>query len=309
MAVLSAPFTRSHAAAAFEVGIKKWFYHQYDLVSKDALYPMIFDVDTAEKQTVTDGVMQGLGLFPQKDEGAPVEYDAIQQAWTKAYTARTFALAVSYTEEAKEDELYGLIPKAGKELGRAAAYTKEVHAWALFNDLTATAYSAGGSNFTVLDDAHYRTDGGTWSNTLSTNAAFSIEALELALSQWAVQMVDQRGLMQMIQPKYVIHSPADKYLVYRVLKSINQPQGQDNDPNAVRAMHNLIPVCVPYLTGDGRWFISASPDDTGLRFFNRIGMKINRYDSEETGNTNMRARFRIESGMTHASGLFGSPGA
>ncbi len=305
------PFTRGHAADAFEVGIKKWFLMQYKMMSDKALYPLAFQVGTAEKMTVTDGVMAALGLVPQKAEGANFEYDAMQEAWTRAYTARTFALGVSQTEEATEDELYGLTRRAGEALGNSMAYSKEVHAWSLLNNLTATAYTAGGTAYTPFNSTgHFRVDGGVFTNYLSTGAGFSIEALELALSEWYVQMVDQRGLMQMIEPEYVIHGPADRYAVQRVLTSIQQPGGNDNDPNAVRVMHNLKPLCVPYLTNDGRWFLWASPSDTGVRFYNRVGAQIRRFDTQENGNTNMVIRARFESGETHASGTFqGSAGA
>jgi hypothetical protein len=306
-----APFTRVHAADAFEVGIKKWYLMQYKMMSDKALYPLIANVDSAEKQTVTDGVMAALGLVPQKAEGANFEYDAMQEAWTKGYTARTFALGVSQTEEAAEDELYGLTKRAGEALGNAMAYSKEVHFWALLNSLTATVYTAGGTNYTMFNSSgHYRVDGGVFTNYLSTGAGFSIEALELILSEWYVQQVDQRGLMQQIEPMWVVHGPSDRYVVQRVLTSIQQPQGNDNDPNAVRAMHNLKPLCVPYLTNDGRWFLWAGKEDTGVKFYNRVGSQIRRFDTQENGNTNIVIRSRFESGATHASGTMqGSAGS
>src|SRR3954466_13133198 len=107
MAVLGAPFTRNHAADAFEVGIKHWFIQQYKMMSDRMLYPMIANVVDAEKKTITEGVMATLGLFPQKSEGANFEYDSMQEAWTRAFTPRTFAMGVSHTLEAKQDELYG----------------------------------------------------------------------------------------------------------------------------------------------------------------------------------------------------------
>ena len=220
-------------------------------------------------------------------------------------------MGVSHTLEAKQDELYGLIPKAGKALATSAAYTQEVHFWALLNSLTATAYTAGGSNYTIFNSTgHYRVDGGVFTNTLSTGATFSIEALELALAEWYIQMVDQRGLMQMIEPQWVIHGASDKYLVERVLSSIQQPQGNDNDPNAVRRLHNLKPLCVPYLTNDNRWFLFAAKEDTSVQFVKRLGMQTFRFDTQENQNTNVVNLFRIESGIVHASGLFqGSAGA
>lgn len=279
-------------------------------MSQQAFYTQAFNVRSADKQTMTDGVMAGIGVYPEKAEGANYEYDSIQQAYTKAATPRTFALGLSYTKEAQEDELYGLIPKAGSELGRALAYTKEVHAWGRFhNNLSATLYTAGGTAYPLLSATHYRVDGGTWSNTLSTSAALSIEALELGLSEWYDGMLDQRGLMQVIEPKFLIHGPSDRYLAHRLLKSIQQPQGNDNDPNAVRAIHNLVPLCVPYLTNDGRWFLQAAPSDTGLTFWNRVGMMTDRFDTPENGNVNMVARARFLADGVHPSGVFGSAGS
>jgi hypothetical protein len=288
--------------------VRKWYYNEYDLISKTSYFRRVFDVQSSVKQVETDGVLAGIGLFPEKPEGANYEYDSPQQAYTVVYRHHTFALGLSFTKEAQEDELYGLIPKSGKELGRAAAYSQEVSAWSLFNNLTATVYTADASNYTLLG-SQFRVDGGTWTNQLSTNADLSIESLELMLSEWVTGMVDQRGLMNLTMPKFLIHGPADKYLAYRLTRSVQQPQTNDNDINAVRAMDDLIPICVPFLTNDGRWFIVGGPGETGLVYFDRVGMSVDRFDTPENGNVNMVARFRSSSGATHPAAIMGSQGA
>jgi hypothetical protein len=269
----------------------------------------VFDVQPSVKQLETDGVLAGIGLFPEKPEGANYEYDSPQQAYTVAYRHHTFALGLSFTKEAREDELYGLIEKSGRELGRAAAYSQEVGAWSLFNNLTATVYTADGTNYTLLSSTHFRVDGGTWTNQLSTNADLSIESLELMLSEWVVNMTDMRGQINLTMPKFLIHGPGDKYLAYRLTQSVQQPQGPDNDINAVRAMHDLIPICVPFLTNDGRWFIVGGPGETGLVYFDRVGMSMDRFDTPENGNVNMIARYRSSSGASHPGAVFGSTGS
>ena len=305
MALLGSPMTRNHITALLEVGIRKVYSDEYDLIGSQ--YEPLYNVKPSKKSTETEAVMGGLGLFQPKAEGASPYFDNGQQAWTKVYTAATWALGIEITKEGIEDDLYDFYVGLGKDLGKSAIYTQNVEAMDLFNSLSATVYSAGGSNYTLLSTSHFRIDGGTWSNRPSVAADLSLESLELALASWRTGMVDQRGRKIGIRPKILLVGPSDESVAKRIVYSTQRPFGNDNDPNVYIKEHNLQVMVSDYITDDGRWFLLADKRNTGLCYNMRVNKEMERRDDTRTGNMLMVGRYRESHGASHVHGVYGSP--
>lgn len=288
-----------------ERGIRKVFFEEYSFF--DRVFPEIYNVVSSEKRQETDVMTFGLGTFQLKPEGNAPVFDVGGVAWSKVYTHLTWSLGLEITQEAREDDLYGLMENLGRELGRTAAYTQEVQAASIFNDLSATVYTAGGSNYTLLSTAHYRADGGTWSNRPAVATDLSIESLETALAAWRSGMVDQRGRKINPQPEILLVGPGDELLAHRLLTATLRPGGNDNDPNAVRERRNLRVVVWDQMTDDGRWFLLAPKKQRALHWFNRKALAVRRADEDRTGNMLMIGRYRESHGATHVTGIYGSP--
>lgn len=305
MALAGTPMTRNHIPSFLELGVRKAYIDTYDLIPSQ--YGRVFNVKKSSKKTETEVVTAGLGLFQQKSEGASPYFDNGQEAWSKAYTANTWALGIEITKEGMEDDLYDFYASMGGEIGRAAAYTQNVEAFNVFNSLSDTIYSAGGSNFTLLSTAHFRIDGGTWSNRPTVATDLSIESLETALSAWRTGMVDQRGRKLGIRPRVLMVGPSDEFVAKRILNSDKRPQSADNDPNVVKTERDLEVMVCDYLTDDGRWFLLAEKNQTGLCYNMRVNKEMERRDDTRTGNMLMVGRYRESHGASHCYGIYGSP--
>lgn len=305
MALAGTPMTRNHIPDLLELGIRKAYIDMSDLIPSQ--YEFIYNINVSKKKTETEVVTGGLGLFQQKAEGASPYFDNGQEAWSKAYVANCWSLGIEVTKEGMEDDLYNYYTSMGGELGKSGRYTMNVEAWDLFNSLSATVYTAGGSNYTLLSTTHFRVDGGTWSNRPTVATDLSIESLETLLTQWRTGMVDQRGRKLGMQPKYLMVGPSDESIAYRILNSDKRPFGNDNDPNFVKTQRNLQVLVADYMTDDGRWFLLADKPYTGLQYNLRVGQEMERRDDSRTGNMLMVARYRESHGASHTGGIMGSP--
>ncbi len=300
----SPPFTRANATALYERGLRHVCFQEFKLASD--MYDELYNVDGSVKSTETDAVVAGLGTFPLKGEGQAPTFDNIVQAYTKVYTHLTYALGYKITWEARSDELYGVTARMFKELGRMAAVTQAILRMAPFNNSSATQYAADGTNYPMLSLTHYRQDGGTWSNKLSSGADLDRASLEAGLLQWDAQMVDLRGNKTMTLPKYLLVGIDDRFQGQRLLNSILQPGTALNDTNP---LHNLgLKLIVSkHMTNDGRWYLIGDPSETTLQWWNRTKLTVdNETEGVGSGNLLEVAKFRVSSGLTTPAGLFGS---
>ncbi len=305
MAIPSAPISRGHLTDdLLERGVRTVYFKSYE----DAVgeYDFLYNFHTSEKRFENDHVFAGLSVFQQKTEGQVPSFDAGANAWRKQYEHLTWALGLKITREAREDDLYDVIMKLAKDLGGAAAYTQEVQALKLFNDLTSVAYSADGSDFNLLETSHFRKDGGSWSNQLASGADLTIESLETLLTQARTGTLDQRGRIVRIKPKYLVVGPSDEWIGKRILNSIQRPFTADNDINPVKDVGLELKV-MTHMTDDGRWFLTADKAKTGLNWFWRRQLSMER-DTEGTGSQNvvLVGSYRESHGASHPYGVWGS---
>lgn len=305
MALAGSPMTRDHIPALLELGIRQVFMDEYELIADQ--HTDIYTVVPSRKKTETDAITGGLSTYQLKTEGDGPTFDNGQQAWTKAYTHNTWALGVEITEEGIEDDLYDFYLSMGRELGKAGAYTAQVEAFDLFNSLSATVYTAGGTNFTLLSTTHFRIDGGSWANRPTVAVDLGIESLETMLSLWRTNMVDQRGRKVGIRPRKLMVGPADEWIGHRCLMTDQRPFSADNDVNAVRQRRELELMVADFMTDDSRWFLLADKKVTGLRYNLRAKREMRRRDDPRTGNLLMIGRYRESHGASHCYGIMGSP--
>jgi len=305
--LIGAPNTRAHMSSLLLEGMRSVFGLEWER-HDEGFVEEIFNVDTkSKKNKETDVVMAGLGMLLPKAEGDNFTYDAMQEAWSATAIHATWALGVEWTEEAFEDNLYLSIGKrSARELARVAQYTRTVQAFSYFNDLTETIYSVGGTDYQVLETAHFRVDGGTWSNRPTNATSLSNTAYEAALMAWTTGMVDQRGLKLEFRPEVLMVGPSNESLGWRILNSQQRQGSADNDANFARTRKVRLFVN-PHLTDDGRWFLLANKKKTRHTFFDRVSAGVR--DAENAANGNMRkvVRSRFSKMCAHPVGTYGSP--
>jgi hypothetical protein len=269
----------------------------------------IYETETSERSFEEETKLSGFSAAPVKNEGSAIAYDNAQEAWTTRYNHETIALGFSITEEAIEDNLYdSLSARYTKGLARAMAYTKQVKGASVLNNGFSAAY-AGGDGVALFSSAHPLVNGGTNSNTPSTQADLNETSLEAAVIQIAA-WTDERGLLIAAKPKKLIIPPALQFVATRLLETELRVGTNNNDINALKN-NGAIPegYCINhFLTDNNAWFLTTDVPN-GLKHFIRTPLQNSMDGDFDTGNVRYKARERYSFGWSDPLGVFGSSGS
>ena len=269
----------------------------------------IYEQETSERSFEEETKLSGFGAAPVKTEGAAVEFDNAQEAFTARYSHETIAMGFAVTEEAMEDNLYdSLSSRYTKALARAMAYTKQVKAAATLNNGFNSDFKGGDGKALFATD-HPLVSGGTNSNRPSTGADLNETSLEDSVIQIAA-WVDERGLLIASQPRKLIIPPALQFVATRLLETQGRVGTADNDINAL-VNNGSIPEGYSvnhYLTDTNAWFLTTDIPN-GLKHFVRSPMATSMDGDFDTGNVRYKARERYSFGFSDPLGMFGSPGS
>jgi len=267
----------------------------------------IYEMDNSDRSFEEETKLSGFSAAPVKDEGAGIEFDTAQEAWTARYNHETIALGFSITEEAIEDNLYdSLSARYTKALARAMAYTKQVKGASLLNN----AFTSGtfGDGQYLCSTAHPLVNGATNSNRPTTAADLnetSLEAAVIQISQWT----DERGLLIAANPKKLIIPTNLQFTATRLLETSGRVGTADNDINAIKS-NSSVPGGYSvnhYLTDPDAWFLTTDIPN-GMKHFKRVKMKTSMDSDFDTGNSRYKARERYSFGVSDPLGIYGSPG-
>jgi hypothetical protein len=269
----------------------------------------IYETETSERSFEEETKLSGFSAAPVKNEGSAIAYDNAQEAWTTRYNHETIALGFSITEEAIEDNLYdSLSARYTKGLARAMAYTKQIKAAAILNNGFSAGY-VGGDGVALFSTAHPLVNGGTNSNTPSTQADLNETSLEAAVIQIAA-WTDERGLLIAAKPKKLIIPPALQFVATRLLDTSLRVGTNNNDINAIKN-NGSIPegyTINHYLTDTNAWFLTTDVPN-GLKHFVRTPLANSMDGDFDTGNVRYKARERYSFGWSDPLGVFGSSGS
>jgi hypothetical protein len=268
----------------------------------------IFETESSDRSFEEETKLSGFSAAPVKGEGAAIEYDNAQEAWSARYTHETIAMGFSITEEAIEDNLYdSLSSRYTKALARAMAYTKQVKAAAILNGAFSGTTYGDGKNLCATD--HPLVSGGTNSNRPAVAADLNETSLEAAVIQIAA-WTDERELLIAAKPRKLIIPPALQFVATRLLETEGRVGTADNDLNALRS-NGSIPegyAINHYLTDNNAWFLTTDIPN-GLKHFTRSPMATSMDADFDTGNSRYKARERYSFGVSDPLGIYGSPGA
>jgi len=268
----------------------------------------IFETETSDRSFEEETKLSGFGSAPTKQEGAAIEYDNAQEAFTARYTHETIAMGFAITEEAVEDNLYdSLSARYTKALARAMAYTKQVKGADILNNAFAGTTYGDGKVLCATD--HPLVGGGENSNTPAVAADLNETSLEAAVIQIA-GWTDERGLLIAAKPKKLIIPPNLQFVATRLLETEGRVGSADNDINAIKS-NGVVPqgyTVNNYLTDTDNWFLTTDVPN-GLKHFVRSPMATSMDGDFDTGNSRYKARERYSFGVSDPLGIFGSPGA
>jgi Mu-like prophage major head subunit gpT len=269
----------------------------------------IYEIESSERSFEEETKLSGFAAAPVKNEGAAIQYDTAQEAWTARYSHETIALGFSITQEAVEDNLYdSLSARYTKALARAMAYTKQVKAASTLNNGFSSSF-VGGDGVALFSTAHPLVGGATNSNKPTTDADLNETSLEAAVIQIA-SWTDERGLLIAAKPKKLVVPPALQFVATRLLETEQRTGTTDNDINAIKS-NGVIPqgyTVNNFLTDTNAWFLTTDIPN-GLKHFVRAPISNDMQGDFETGNVRYRSRERYSFGWSDPLGMFGSAGA
>jgi hypothetical protein len=269
----------------------------------------IYETETSERSFEEETKLSGFSAAAVKNEGAPIQYDNAQEAFTARYTHVTIAQGFSLTEEAIEDNLYdSLSARYTKALARSMAYTKQVRAASVLNNGFNAAFP-GGDGVALFATNHPLVSGGVNSNEPSTPSDLNETSLEAAVIQIA-QWTDERGLLIAAKPKKLIVPPQLQFVATRLLETQLRTGTADNDINAI-VNNGSIPegyTVNNYLTDTNAWFLTTDVPN-GMKHFVRTPLSNSMDGDFDTGNVRYKSRERYSFGFSDPLGMFASPGA
>ncbi len=300
--------TRAQYSRDLQEGLYAHFGLSYDTYEPE--WPEVFEQRKSKKAYEEMVLRIGLGEAQYKAEGAPVTFDQGAEGWVSRATFDTYSLAVAFTEEALDDNLYvDLAEQYGREMGKAIQHTKEIKGAAILNNGFNSSYP-GGDAVELFSDSHPLYVGGTSSNEPATASDLSEAALEDACIQLS-RMTNDRGRPIVIKPEKLVIPPQLMFTAQRILRSSLRVGTANNDINAIKDM-NYIPggYCVNhYLTDPDAWFIKTSEKELGLIYWQRKGVRKASEDDFPTGNIMIKITERFGFSWGDWRCMWGSPGA
>ena len=269
----------------------------------------VYETEKSERSFEEETKLSGFSAAPVKAEGTAISYDNAQEAFTARYNHETIALGFSITEEAIEDNLYdSLSARYTKGLARAMAYTKQVKAAAVLNNGFNAAY-VGGDGVSLFNTAHPLVNGGTNSNTPTTQVDLNETSLEAAVIQIAA-WTDERGLLIAAKPKKMVIPPSLMFVAKRLLDTELRVATNNNDINAIKQM-GAIPegyTVNHFLTDPNAWFLTTDVPN-GMKHFIRTPLANSMDGDFDTGNVRYKSRERYSFGWSDPLGIWGSSGS
>jgi len=271
-------------------------------------YTDLFDEHKSSKAFEEDLGVSGFGMAMTKDEGGSISYDEENQAFLTRYNHTVYGLGFIITREMVEDDQYGVVgERRSKALAFSMRQTKETVAANVYNRAFDSGYTGGDGKEMIAND-HVNHSGGTWSNTLATQADLSEASLEQACID-IMKYTNDRGLKISVMPQKLIIPSDLAFEAERILQTPYRVGSGDNDINALKQMGKFPGGVVVnhYLTDADAWFIKTNVGD-GLKCFNRRAMSFAIDNDFDTENAKFKATERYSFGWTDPRAIYGSEG-
>ena len=298
------------APELLEPWVTKIFFNEYTQV--ETMFDKVFNVKSSTRAFEDTFAVSGLGTFVMKPEGTPISYDDPVQSGRKRIVHSTYALGFRVTMEMMDDEQHGIISQMPADLGNSARDHKEQLAWSLLNDaFTGTTYTGipegDGTRRALCSTGHIRLkDGGTSSNRLNPDVAFSVSGLESALTNMRLT-VDDSGRYIRIMPKMVLAHPNEEWNIAQIMESEKEPFTADNQINSVKSSRvGLTSMVVPYLSDTDNWFLMCDKSGHTLTWYNRMKMSFGRNKDAQTKDALFDAMYRASVTFDMWRGVVGS---
>ena len=301
--------TRASWSQILEVGLRDIFYAH---LKKVTFYgPKILAVTDSKKKKEEYQTVGGMGIATEKTEAAAIASDNLTQGYNKILTNVSYGNGFTVSKELHDDDQYGVIKTAPKELSNSMARCVEYYCAAIFNNPTSTADAyVCADGLALLSTAHLQLDGNTYANKPSTDIDLGISALEAAYTNMML-IEDDRSNVTPYVPKILVCHPNDMFTAKKILGSSKDPDSANNTINPLEGALELI--VWPYLTDTDAWFLLtakservAGPSGPMLQW--RQKADFEKDTDIDTRSATFNSMERFVCGTVNWRGVYGSTG-
>lgn len=297
---MPAPASTGQFSHLLAPGLRKIYTEE--LRDRSTEYDKIANTDTSKRNYEEDLQVALLGTTPAKAQGGPTTFDSPIQGSKVRYTHTSYGLGFRVTREMYDDDLYGVMKKASKDLAGANAETVEVQFADILNNATSSTAYAGFDGLALCSTAHTLLGGGTYANRPSTDVELSVTALQAAVESFE-KMVNERNRKILAKPWRIIIPVEVKWAAREILGSQYKPYTSNNEINSL--MEEEISFFVShYITDAKRWFLVGRKHD--LNFFWRRKFIFENSDDFSTGDALFKSYGRFSQGFGSWRELYGS---
>ena len=268
----------------------------------EVTYPKWIEQKSMSHHFEDDLEIGGPGLASEKAEGAAMALGTIKEGSLTRYFARTFALKMSVTEEALEDQEYDKVIDAARRLKRAMDKTVDVDCTLLLMRAFDSNY-VGGDGQPLASANHTLPHGGTFSNVMATPMSPSRSALIVATTAIR-KMPGHDGIIEGYEPKKIV-CPVDQWAVWgEVLGSAKAPEpGQFNAINVVQDLVSVVPI--KYWTNTTTNWGIITDADNGLNLRWRRKPRSNTWKDNDNTTMQYGQTARWSRGWSDPRGFYG----
>lgn len=252
-----------------QLGLKKVYRAELPRIPQQ--YKDWLREETATEFIHTEYEHTGLGAMPEKPVGTPFQTTRPFFSGTKAFTLKTYGLALEIQYETKQWDLYDIYTPVAKELARTAMIRYDLEAYGILNNsfVTTNATYVNRSGEAICSATHARLDGGTWKNRPSSTFGLSMAALETASIDLR-QTVDETGQYLLLVPKTLIVATAGRWLAGTLIKSERNPENANEAFNNAKDMGMMINTS-PYITLTTGWWVTCDTKSDRFRIHIQMG--------------------------------------
>ncbi len=275
------------------------FYDSY--MRHEDEYSKIAKVDSHDSNYIQKGEITGLGAMQEISEGGATPYESPEQGNSKTVYFTNYALGFAITQNMWDDDLTGHLKDIPRELGKSAAYTKELEYFDMFNNAFNTTYRSGIDGKALCANDHSTIDGSATIDNLTTSS-LSQTSLETALDYFD-GLVNEKNIPIKVVPKYLVIPYQLRWVAKEILQSDYKPYSADNEINTLKDS-GLQVVIGHYLTSSIDWFVLG--EDHDLCFITRKPLAFQNMDDFNTGNALFKASMRFTTDFWNYRGVYGA---
>ena len=269
-------------------------------------YTAFCNVKTMDSSYDRYGQITGLGSLYKIAEGESVPQESFTQGNEKFIYPEDYGLALAITEDMYEDDKTGIMKKGFQELGKSAAYTKELLCWDLLNSGFVTSVRVGIDGGALFSN-HTLIGGGTYSNTAGA-AALSNTSLQAAYNVFD-KMVNEKGVPTPIKPSLLICPPEKRFLAETYLKNEYDPEETISGIINTVGNKGVSFMVSHYLTSTTAWFLLTDKANHDLNFFVRKPIALKNFDEPRKRIAVFQATMRCTADFVNWYGTYGNSGA